>query len=485
MILKLDFRDDGIVYFSSSFVETPCFAKEEMSGRVEMRTTFGTGRSIDSAAVNADTIKERKVVDALVNAGDVAIKNTANTHCVLFGGKLLALFEAGAPWELDPDTLETVGPYSMNGNVPLGEDKEERLAVKLDIPNLDFLPKMNGRAHTAHPKRCPLSGRMVSWTWAQDPTKGILDVRVSEYEEQDAGSFREAFGVDFNLDVDLAPHDFAITRNYCVFVLNALSMEPAMFMAGLKGPAECLKMDGREKVKVALVPRPSGDKAGESPIIATMDACFAIHFSHAYEDGNEVIAHFSGWPENDSKTFLGAWGGQVPEFDKIPPTFIWRLTFDLNTSEASLKVANNCRNICGEHLKVHPLFQTKKCDNVYVVSSNTVGTSSPPAGYSGMKVEEEEEEGGALLKKVDSYWWGNRFFAMEPVIAPKIGAKNEYDGYLLGMVQDTAKDVAFLAIFDLAKGLAQGPVAEVEIPFRLPHGLHGSWKEAGNLSSYF
>src|SRR3954451_17399608 len=42
-------------------------------------------------------------------------KSAANTNIVFHGGKLLALWEAGRPWRLDPVTLETIGEDDMSG----------------------------------------------------------------------------------------------------------------------------------------------------------------------------------------------------------------------------------------------------------------------------------------------------------------------------------------------------------------------------------
>ena len=41
--------------------------------------------------------------------------NVANTSVQYHAGKLLALYEGGRPWELDPDTLETLGEYDYDG----------------------------------------------------------------------------------------------------------------------------------------------------------------------------------------------------------------------------------------------------------------------------------------------------------------------------------------------------------------------------------
>ena len=48
------------------------------------------------------------------------MKNAANTSIVLWGGRLLALFEAAQPIAMDPNTLQTLGPDLLGGTVKPG-----------------------------------------------------------------------------------------------------------------------------------------------------------------------------------------------------------------------------------------------------------------------------------------------------------------------------------------------------------------------------
>lgn len=58
---------------------------------------------------------------------------------VSFGGKLLALFEAGLPYSLDPVTLETIGEDSLGGLL------KSSLPVKLgDSFPEEFVPDFIG-----------------------------------------------------------------------------------------------------------------------------------------------------------------------------------------------------------------------------------------------------------------------------------------------------------------------------------------------------
>src|SRR4051794_24511980 len=57
-------------------------------------------------------------------------KSAANTNIVFHGGKLLALWEAGRPWGVDPTTLETIGEDDMGG--VLGPHQAMSAHPKLD-----------------------------------------------------------------------------------------------------------------------------------------------------------------------------------------------------------------------------------------------------------------------------------------------------------------------------------------------------------------
>lgn len=51
----------------------------------------------------------------LVNILNPIPKNTANTNIIYWAGRLLALWEGGLPHRLEPDSLRTVGAYTLKG----------------------------------------------------------------------------------------------------------------------------------------------------------------------------------------------------------------------------------------------------------------------------------------------------------------------------------------------------------------------------------
>jgi len=191
------------VIFKSRFIETRQFKAERESNRFLYRSTFGTGPSslFDSRpkiGVDSDPIEASILTRVLSRAFNVDIKNSANTQVISFGGKLLALFEAGLPHSLDPNTLETIGEDTLDGTLKSG------VPVKLDIPS-EFQPDfIGGKAHTAHPQVCPKSGNLVGWHWSQRPMRRGLEVTFTEWSPVDFKSVASnTFVIKINIHYNL------------------------------------------------------------------------------------------------------------------------------------------------------------------------------------------------------------------------------------------------------------------------------------------
>ncbi len=476
--------------FKSKFVQTKGMIEEEEAQRFLYRGTFGTApwklTEPPKRGLNEDPWEEQPLAcKIMANAFKTDIKNTANTQIISFGGKLLALFEAGLPHEIDPVTLDTIGEYDMEGRLPKG-----KLPVKLgiDVPE-QFMPAIiGGSAHTAHPNVCPETGNLVGWHWSQLVTNKALEVTFTEWSKD---NFNPIATSTFNLPgCELAPHDMALSSNYIMLKVNSLKMNQLNFLTGLKGPAASLEMDGQANVFVHVFPRPTATEQFE-PFVVEVPPCFSIHFSHAYEDteSGNIVSFFSGWPPSDSKDFLGAWGGFAPDFSKIPPTFYWRLEIDPKERKCvNLGIAPGAQNACIEHLLVHPNFTTSKAMYSYGVASNLVGDSTAPCGYAKIKLEDDDItmlKKGEKNEKIDAYFFGTRYFAGEPLIVPKHNSdrNNEEAAYLLGMIYDAVRDKAGVAVFDLEKNLKDGPVATLWMKSSIPHGLHGCFSNEDDKSS--
>jgi all-trans-8'-apo-beta-carotenal 15,15'-oxygenase len=86
------------------------------------------------------------------------IKNVANTNVIYWGGRLLALWEGGLPYKLDPKTLRC-------------DDKEYTLRGLLK----------KGETFTAHPRVDSKQNRLVAFSCKQNPYKSAI-VKVFEFD---------------------------------------------------------------------------------------------------------------------------------------------------------------------------------------------------------------------------------------------------------------------------------------------------------------
>ncbi len=123
MICRIAFGD-GRAHFRNRFVRTEGWRREQRAGQIVYRGVFGTD----------------KAGGFLRNAGDVRLRNIANTNVMYWAGTLRALWEAAHPHCLDPWTLETLGiddvgdvlgpkqPFAAHPHVdPHGPDGSARL----------------------------------------------------------------------------------------------------------------------------------------------------------------------------------------------------------------------------------------------------------------------------------------------------------------------------------------------------------------------
>ena len=66
-------------------------------------------------------------------------------------------------------------------------------------------------------------------------------------------------------------------------------------------------------------------------------------------------------------------------------------------------------------------------------------------------------------------WYGS-----EAAFAPRIGAKDEDDGWLTVFVTELATGRSEVQVLD-AREPERGPVATVKLPCRVPAGFHATW----------
>jgi len=454
----------GRAHFMSKFVGTPYLDAEVEADQILYRNTFGT----------------QPRGGLLANIGRIALKNPANTHvAVSWGGKCLALWEAALPCRIDPATLDYLGVETFDG---AGDLPNGGLTITTGLGS-DFDRAIGaGVGFTAHPREDRKRRRMVGWTWAATLAGDSLPATIREW---DSASGELLHTTPVTLPTALAPHDFALTDNWYVYVLNAMELKLAPFVLGLTGPVGALLTTG-EGVTLHLVPRPGGAASHRGPLtVRTDDPYFAIHHATAFEEtateagASTLRLYTAAWPRVGAGPFLGDWGGAVPLYDdgKISPTQLLLTTIHVPDAGAgadggaTVERTSVVGGACIDHPHVDPRFDgDPRVRYVYMSYCNAAGESgSPPIGWA--RWDRVTGETQVWRAPPDT-------FCEEVVVIPRPsdatggGAEDMADVWVAGMMFDAQRGRSCLAILD-GDQLEAGPVCQLWLKDAVPHGLHG------------
>lgn len=414
MICAIAFKN-GRAYFRNRFVRTEGYLEEQKAGKILYRGVFGTPKS----------------GGWLANAFDLKVKNIANTNIIYWGGKLLALWEAGEPYRLDPYTLNTLGKEYLNGIL------------------------QNGDAFAAHPRidaSCDMDAGapcLVNFS-----VKVGLSSTITIYELNEAGKLLRKHA--HSIPGFAFMHDMAITPNYCIFFQNPVSFNPLPFLLGWRAAGQCINFVPNQPTKVILIPR-DGKRAVQ---ILETDPCFVFHHANAFEQGGEIVLDsvcYDSFPAVEP-------GGDFREvdFDAIPAGQLWRFRLNLADKTVQKQVVETR---CCEFPTLHPDKVGRPNRYLYI------GAAHQPAGNAPLQaiLKIDLETGSRQLWSA-----APRGFAGEPLFVPRPGGTAEDDGWLLLLMYDAAAHRSDAVILD-ARDLNAPPVARLHLKHHVPYGLHGSF----------
>src|SRR5438270_2972686 len=85
--------------------------------------------------------------------------------------------------------------------------------------------------------------------------------------------------------------------------------------------------------------------------------------------------------------------------------------------------------------------------------------------------------------QADEFRWPEGVFCSETAVAPRVGSRDESDGYLVTLTIDTVRDRSDCVVFDAAR-LSDGPIATARLPERISSGTHSFWAPASHLPGW-
>ena len=396
---------DGHVSFRSRYVETERLKNE----RAARRRLYGVYRNRHTDDESVSNQPQRD--------------NTGNTYAFAHHGRLFALREDSHPYEIDPDTLETIG---------LG----------------DF-GALQSSALSAHPKIDPETGEWWSYgVFARgEPT---TDASLHVFSA-DGKLIREQL---FQTPYPGLCHDWGVTREHLVFPIMPLTADDARLRDG----GDYYVYDPDLPSKWGVMPR-DGDPAKDMRWF-DIPGIVIGHVVNAFTDGDKVIVDTPVAPGNCFSFFKDKHGNAPTPAETI--TQITRIVFDLSKPD-------------GEAVSLHPvqgaLGDLPRIDDRFAMR---------PYRYGYFAIRDFPQLG---LGQID--WENNEVLvhdmkaaaAQEPIFVPRSPDSAEGDGFVLTVVDDFQSKCARLLVLD-GRDVSRPPIATVKLPFGLPMAFHGCWVAA-------
>lgn len=413
------FDDDGGCQLRARFVHTPSYLAEAEAGHLVHR----------GFATNLGQPFWR-------NIGFGPPRNVANTTIQRWGDRLLAGWEAGAPYALDAERLETLGEEQLGGAIA-------------------------GQATLAHFKRDAHQRRLACCS-----IRNGRRSRLTFREVDQAGGVslvREA-----DVDGMLFTHDFAITPSWYVIGGNPLRMKPVELAKMLLGASTLLRSVAPDLSRdgvLHLVPRSA---TGAARTVKLPGPAFVVHFGNAFEHRGELVVHAVVFSRFSFGEEFGYTGPSTPFDPGLPdargPQRLMRITIPAGSDTATWEPLT-AHGV--DFPRFHPDHEGHETPALFGATRRDTRFSDPFDSIIRVDLLDPERPSTLWTAPAD-------VFVGEPIFVPD--AERVDAGHVLAILSDGNAARTTLAIFD-ALALAAGPTATVELPL-LPIAFHGDWDGA-------
>jgi all-trans-8'-apo-beta-carotenal 15,15'-oxygenase len=342
--------------------------------------------------------------------------NAANTSVLMSGGEMLALWEGGSAFRLDPVTLETRGPKTW----------------RADLKGMPFL---------AHPKREP-NGRV--WNL------GVSGRRVGIYRISPAGEL-EDFGM---VDIGAASyiHDWTMTGRKLVILvqpwINTASRPPFI------NSFEWRPQDG---MKVLIIDKDDLKKTrwAQAPARAF------YHTGAAWEESDGTIrldAAFYPAPVLGQGGGAAEIRGQYVESD-IRGSILTQMVIPTSGDAKLIET-----KLDGDFPQVDPRLHGLPRKLTALVGGGAPNRPGPTT----LRMHDWS------TGKSQAYDYGLDYTAEEHLFVPKPGSTSERDAWLIGTAINIKLGRTEVSVFDAAD-IEEGPLAIWQADYSWPLGFHGTW----------
>ena len=374
-----------------------------------------------------------------------AVDSTGSTNVIRWANKLLVLEEAANPYEVNPDTLET---------------------IRYD----PFVDQVKAKAFTAHPKVDPFTHELVVFGYE---AKGPATKDIVTYALDRDGHKTEELWIEAPWCTVI--HDCVITRNWLVLLLWPYEASLERMKAG--GHHWAYTPD--RPVCFVVVPRRTQSVAGwrkdEKYRAYNWKHCMNIHSAGAWEgdDGNIYLEStrvhgnvFPFFPSDSGKEGAGEAKADFVrwEIDPRRPHDSWVVDPEL------------ILDLPSEFPRIDERFMSERYKVIFLnvfINQKADGSTNVFQGLNGLAMINTE------TGEQQFYYPGDDCFAQEPTFIPRTPDAAEGDGWVMSLIENRSSqssELVFLDTQDFSK-----PIALAVLPFRIKSQVHGNWVDAKDI----
>ena len=392
-------------------VRTPKLLAEQKAGRF-LYSAYGTKITNDQA-------------DAAGAQGPDTF-NVANTNALEHAGRVLAMWEGGSAFALNPDDLATLGPVTW----------QEGLA---QMP-FSAHPKIDAAGHLWNIGSA--GANLV--VWHVDAAGKLVNAQIGESPYPGGMA-----------------HDAAMTERFIVLPLPPVKLDFGEDVAA----GHAFTYEPREPLRILVMRK--DDIAQRRVFELPSQMVFHVGNAHDRADGSIALSFVSSpTPEFVMRGAVSLMAGHPASFGGSSTQLA---VLDMRTGQAPVEAFEDTV----EFPRVHPM-RNGLATRWLLTAAAWAGGAEAPHGFHGLQLRDLQ------TGRAQRFDYGSRTVVEEHIVVPKPDARDargELDAWLLGTTFDTAQGVTRVNLLD-ARHIADGPIATATLPYWLPYGFHGNFTAA-------
>jgi len=362
------------------------------------------------------------------------MKDASSTDVTVHRGTALTSFyQCGDLYRIDPYTGDNLGKEDWRGGFPA--------AVGV----------------SAHPKADDRTGELLFFNYGKQAPYlhyGVVDENNALVHY-----------VDVELPGPRLPHDMAFTENYVI-----LNDFPLFWDAeALKHNAHIPRLHRDLPSRFAVLPRRG---AADQVRWFEADSTYVLHFTNAYEDGEEIV--LDGFFQGEPAPAEGIDNGMDPKWQRVfrglsldgMQTRLHRWRFNLTTGQTREEQLSDSITEFG-------MINSANAGRNY---RYTYAATGKPGWFLFDGLVRHDLHTGSEQR----FAFEDGVFGSETAMAPRVGSSGEDDGYLVTITTDMNADESYCLVFDASR-VSDGPVCKLQLPERVSSGTHSTWAAGAEL----